>query len=207
MTPGLVRPNSQEPAPGHEARRQTAGLEYGDLVRCSRCETRRPAHHIQHGAYRDGALRRQYAGECGWRSEGFFSVWRALPTELERPRRGLYMRVRLLGRAFGAGPSITRMDDEQIARAKQTHARPQPLPSGWWCCGSSVAGSLVERWWRRVQASADCLCSSVRRKKSTWLRKNACDTTAFGTTVSKPWNAPSIISTSHGTPAARRRSA
>ena len=48
---------------------------------------------------------------------------------------------------------------------------------------------------------------SACRRLSHWLLKNACDTSAFGTTRSKPWNAPNTTSTWHGTPAAFSRSA
>ncbi len=45
------------------------------------------------------------------------------------------------------------------------------------------------------------------RRLAHWLAKNAWDTPAFGTTRSKPWNAPGIVSIWQGTPAAVSRSA
>jgi hypothetical protein len=72
---------------------------------------------------------------------------------------------------------------------------------------STRCSSLTENGAPVRKAADQPFGARAVRRLAHWLAKNACDTAAFGTIRSKPWKAPEITSTWHGTPAAVRRSA
>ena len=71
----------------------------------------------------------------------------------------------------------------------------------------AAQSSAVRSPTRPGSADAHPTVCSAERNTSHWVAKNRRDTSAFDTTRSKPWKAPGTTSTSHGTPAAFRRSA